>query len=63
MNRFLSAQETEQNISDMQLAEIKNAVIKHMYFAMVSHNQCFLRTKYKMYVIKFIFHYSTELIK
>ncbi|XP_076217958.1 SMC5-SMC6 complex localization factor protein 1 isoform X2 [Aptenodytes patagonicus] len=33
MNHFLAAQETDQIMSDMQLAEMKNAVIKHMYFA------------------------------
>ncbi|KAM6036183.1 SMC5-SMC6 complex localization factor protein 1 isoform 2-T4 [Theristicus caerulescens] len=33
MNHFLAAQETNQIMSNMQLAEIKNAVIKHMYFA------------------------------
>ncbi|XP_075382575.1 SMC5-SMC6 complex localization factor protein 1 isoform X2 [Mycteria americana] len=33
MNNFLAAQETDQIMSNMQLAEMKNAVIKHMYFA------------------------------
>ncbi|XP_050769510.1 SMC5-SMC6 complex localization factor protein 1 isoform X1 [Gymnogyps californianus] len=33
MNHFLTAQETDQIVSNMQLAEMKNAVIKHMYFA------------------------------
>ncbi|XP_074425894.1 SMC5-SMC6 complex localization factor protein 1 isoform X1 [Larus michahellis] len=33
MNRFLAAQETNQIMSNMQLATMKNAVIKHMYFA------------------------------
>ncbi|XP_074992648.1 SMC5-SMC6 complex localization factor protein 1 isoform X1 [Calonectris borealis] len=33
MNHFLAAQETDQIMSKMQLAEVKNAVIKHMYFA------------------------------
>ncbi|XP_029860772.1 SMC5-SMC6 complex localization factor protein 1 isoform X1 [Aquila chrysaetos chrysaetos] len=54
MNHFLAAQETDQNVSNMQLAEMKNAVIKHMYFAAaVKHrfaqkdqlNKCSLEVK------------------
>ncbi|XP_071437750.1 SMC5-SMC6 complex localization factor protein 1 isoform X2 [Pithys albifrons albifrons] len=33
MNHFPAAQETYQVVSKMQLAKMKNAVIKHMYFA------------------------------
>ncbi|KAI6058099.1 Ankyrin repeat domain-containing protein 32 [Aix galericulata] len=33
MNYFLAAQETDQNESNVKLVELKNAVIKHMYFA------------------------------
>ncbi|NXN33880.1 SLF1 protein, partial [Nycticryphes semicollaris] len=33
MNRFLAARETNQIMSNVQLAVMKNAVIKHMYFA------------------------------
>ncbi|XP_055646152.1 SMC5-SMC6 complex localization factor protein 1 isoform X2 [Falco peregrinus] len=33
MNSFLAAQETDQIVSNMQLAEMKNAVVKHIYFA------------------------------
>ncbi|XP_025950775.2 SMC5-SMC6 complex localization factor protein 1 isoform X2 [Dromaius novaehollandiae] len=33
MNCFLAAQETKQIMSNMQLVEMKNAVIKHIYFA------------------------------
>ncbi|XP_025899890.1 SMC5-SMC6 complex localization factor protein 1 isoform X2 [Nothoprocta perdicaria] len=33
MNHFPALQETKQIIPNMQLAEMKNAVIKHMYFA------------------------------
>ncbi|XP_042643539.1 SMC5-SMC6 complex localization factor protein 1 isoform X2 [Tyto alba] len=33
MNPCLAAQETDQIIPNMQLAEMKNAVIKHMYFS------------------------------
>ncbi|XP_068785109.1 SMC5-SMC6 complex localization factor protein 1 isoform X2 [Struthio camelus] len=33
MNHFLAAQETKQIMFNMQLVEMKNAVIKHMYFA------------------------------
>ncbi|XP_072214974.1 SMC5-SMC6 complex localization factor protein 1 [Excalfactoria chinensis] len=32
INGFLPAQETDQNKSNMQLIEMKNAVIRHMYF-------------------------------
>ncbi|KAL2294715.1 hypothetical protein Nmel_008458, partial [Mimus melanotis] len=38
MNRFLAAQETDQIMSKMQLAEMKNIIIKHMYFtATIKH--------------------------
>ncbi|NXN49426.1 SLF1 protein, partial [Rynchops niger] len=37
MNHFLTAQETNQIMSNMQLSTMKNAVIKHMYFAVVTH--------------------------
>ncbi|KAM6363097.1 SMC5-SMC6 complex localization factor protein 1 [Pluvialis apricaria] len=33
MNHFVAAQETDQITSNMQLTEMRNAVIKHMYFA------------------------------
>ncbi|XP_054665613.1 SMC5-SMC6 complex localization factor protein 1 isoform X1 [Grus americana] len=33
MNRFLAAEEADQIMPNMQLAEMKNAIIKHMYFA------------------------------
>ncbi|KAF1463209.1 SMC5-SMC6 complex localization factor protein 1, partial [Spheniscus demersus] len=39
MNHFLAAKETDQIMSNMQLAEMKNAVIKHMYFAAQPHKQ------------------------
>lgn len=42
MNHFLAAEETDQIMSNMQLTEMKNAVIKHMYFAAVSNNQLML---------------------
>lgn len=42
MNCFRAAQETDQITSKMQLAEMKNAIIKHMYFAVVSNNQLIL---------------------
>ncbi|XP_059348409.1 SMC5-SMC6 complex localization factor protein 1 isoform X1 [Ammospiza nelsoni] len=32
MNRFLAAQETDQVLPKMQLGEMKNVIIKHMYF-------------------------------
>ncbi|NXQ97860.1 SLF1 protein, partial [Sagittarius serpentarius] len=35
MNHVLAVQETDQVKSNMQLAEVKHAVIKHMYFAVV----------------------------
>ncbi|OPJ71547.1 ankyrin repeat domain-containing protein 32 [Patagioenas fasciata monilis] len=35
MNHFLAAQETDPIMSDAQLAGVKDAVIKHMYFATV----------------------------
>lgn len=38
MNRFLAAQETDQIVSEMQLAKIKNTIIKHMYFTTVSNS-------------------------
>lgn len=47
MHHFLAAQETDQIMSDAQLAEMKNAVIKHMYFAAVSNNQ-FILSKHKI---------------
>ncbi|NXV22789.1 SLF1 protein, partial [Cepphus grylle] len=37
MNSFLISQETNQITSNMQLTTMKNAVIKHMYFAAVSN--------------------------
>lgn len=38
INYFLPAQETDQNESNVKLVELKNAVIKHMYFAEVSNS-------------------------
>ncbi|XP_066037384.1 SMC5-SMC6 complex localization factor protein 1 isoform X2 [Chamaea fasciata] len=38
INHFLAAQETDQVMSKMQLAEMKNVIIKHMYFtATIKH--------------------------
>ncbi|XP_035423943.1 SMC5-SMC6 complex localization factor protein 1 isoform X2 [Cygnus atratus] len=37
MNHFLPAQETDQNESNVKLVELKNAVIKHMYFAEIKN--------------------------
>ncbi|XP_068858367.1 SMC5-SMC6 complex localization factor protein 1 isoform X2 [Aphelocoma coerulescens] len=38
INRVLAAEETDQVLSEMQLAKIKNAIIKHMYFtATIKH--------------------------
>lgn len=38
INYFLPAQETDQNESNVKFVELKNAVIKHMYFAEVSNS-------------------------
>lgn len=38
MTNFLAAQETDQVMSKIQLAEMKNVVIKHMYFTAVSNS-------------------------
>jgi len=42
MNCFPAVPETDQILSNTQLAEMKNAVIKHMYVAAVSSNQLML---------------------
>lgn len=42
MDHFPVAQEGNKIMSNMQLAEMKNAVIKHMYFAAVSNKQLML---------------------
>lgn len=35
MNHLLAEQEARDTMSDMQLVEMKNALIKHIYFAQV----------------------------
>ncbi|XP_064592489.1 SMC5-SMC6 complex localization factor protein 1 isoform X3 [Zonotrichia leucophrys gambelii] len=43
MNRFLAAQETDQVLPKMQLGEMKNVIIKHMYFTVTIKHR-FMRT-------------------
>ncbi|NXS98501.1 SLF1 protein, partial [Jacana jacana] len=61
MNHLLAVQETKQIVSNMQLAAVKNAVIKHMYFAVVSNNQLMLPSC-KTCIAKFAFCYGVEFL-
>lgn len=42
MDHFQAVQQKDQTMPNMQLAEMKNAVIKHMFFAAVSNDQLML---------------------
>lgn len=63
MNHFLPAQETDQVMSKMQVGEMKNVIIKHMFFTAVSNSWYFVIALYILYTYYFIFLYCMNYIK